>query len=114
MPRKKENKILSFHFVSTQCVIENSKKIEKKFIKIRKYHNGSISSHLVEGGSERKKKKIIVPFRSYSTGNRKFQKNNKKIQKIKKSQFGLILRKNSSEKAEKERKQKLSFRSIPT
>ena len=35
---------------------------------------------------------------------RNFQKNSKKIQKIKKSQFGLILWQNSSEKDEKERK----------
>ena len=34
--------------------------------------------------------KIIIPFRSYPTRNRKFQKNNKKIQKIKKYLYGLI------------------------
>ena len=32
---------------------------------------------------ERDKIKIITPFRSYPTGNRKFQKNRKKIQKLK-------------------------------
>ena len=31
-----------------------------------------------------KEKKIVVPFRSHPTRNRKFQKNSKKIQKIKK------------------------------
>ena len=35
-------------------------------------------------GQEREKTKIIVSFRSYPTRNRKFQKNRKKIQKIKK------------------------------
>ena len=32
-------------------------------------------------GRERKKINIVVPFRSYSTRNRKFQKNSKNIQK---------------------------------
>ena len=39
---KRENKKLSFRFVSTRCVIENFKKIAKK---IKKYHYGHISSH---------------------------------------------------------------------
>ena len=34
--------------------------------------------------------KIIVPFRSYPMRNRKFQKNSKKIQKIKKYHSGFI------------------------
>ena len=55
-------------------------------------------------GREREKIKIIDLFRSYPTRNRKFQKNSKKIQKIKKSHFGLIFSQNSSEKDEKERK----------
>ena len=33
-------------------------------------------------GRERRKTKIIVPFRSYPTRNRKFPKNRKKIPKI--------------------------------
>ena len=33
---KRENKKLSFHFVSTQCVIENFKKIAKIFKKLKK------------------------------------------------------------------------------
>ena len=37
---------------------------------------------LVGKGRERLKTKIIVPFRSYPTRNRKFQKNRKKISKI--------------------------------
>ena len=44
----------------------------------------------------------FVPF--LPDGDRKFQKNCKKTQKIKKSQFGLILSQNSSEKDKKERK----------
>ena len=53
---------------------------------------------------EIKKKKIIVPFRSYPTGYKKLQKNNKKIQKIKKYHYGIISGQNMLEKAEKERK----------
>ena len=45
-----------------------------------------------------------VPFRSYTTHNRKFQKNSKKIQQIKKYRYGLIPSQNWMEKAEKERK----------
>ena len=45
-----------------------------------------------------------IPFRSYTTHNRKFQKNSKKIQQIKKYHYGLIPSQNWMEKAEKERK----------
>ena len=48
--------------------------------------------------------KIFVPFRSYPTRNRKFQKNSKKIKKIKKYHDGFILSQNRLDKAEKERK----------
>ena len=34
--------------------------------------------------------KIIVPIRSYPKRNRKFQKNSKKIQEIKKSHYGFF------------------------
>ena len=40
---KRENKKLSFHFVSTRCVIENFKKIAKKLKKLKKYHYDFIS-----------------------------------------------------------------------
>ena len=43
-------------------------------------------------------------FRSYPTRNRKFQKNSKKIQKIKKYHYGFILSHNRLGKVEKERK----------
>ena len=46
----------------------------------------------------REKIKIIVPFRSYPTHNRKFQKNIKKIQKIKKFNYGIISCQNRLEK----------------
>ena len=38
----------------------------------------------------KKKIKIIVSFRSYTTRNRKFQKNSKKIQKVKKHHYGIF------------------------
>ena len=55
-------------------------------------------------GQEKEKIKIIVPFRSYTTRNRKFEKNGKKIQKIKKYHSGFFSSQNRLEKAEKERK----------
>ena len=54
-----------------------------------------------------------VSFRSYPTRNRKFQKNSKKIEKTKQYHYGFISNQNWLENAEKERKQKLSFRSVP-
>ena len=55
-------------------------------------------------GLERKKIKNIVSFRPYPTSNRKFQKNSKKIQKIKKYRYGIVLTKNRMENDETERK----------
>ena len=52
----------------------------------------------------KKKIKIIVSFRSYTTRNRKFQKNSKKIQKAKKHHYGIFSRKNRLENTWKERK----------
>ena len=53
---------------------------------------------------KRGKIKIIVLFRSYTTRNRKFQKNSKKIPKIIKYYYGFISSQNKGENAEKERK----------
>ena len=57
---------------------------------------------------------IIVSFRSYPMRNRKFQTNNKKIQKIIKYYYGFISSQNKGGNAEKWRKYKLSFCSVPT
>ena len=46
--------------------------------------------------------------------NRKLKKNSRKIRKIRNHHYGFISRQNRLEKAEKERKQKLSFRFFPT
>ena len=61
-------------------MIENSKKIKK----IKKHHYGFISSqNRLEKGCESEKIKIILPFRSYTVRDRKFQKNRKKFKKLK-------------------------------
>ena len=56
----------------------------------------------------------FVSFRSYLTRNRKFQTNSKKIQKIVKYYYGFISSQNTLKKAEKDGKQKLSFRFVTT
>ena len=53
---------------------------------------------------KREKIKITVLFRSYTTRNRKFQKNSKKIQKIIKNNYGFISCQHKEAKAEKGRK----------
>ena len=55
---------------------------------------------------EKKRKKIIVPIHSIPTANRDFQKNSKKIQKIKKHQYGFFSTQNGTEEAENVRKKK--------
>ena len=62
---------------------------------------------------EREKIKIIDPFRSSSTRKRKLKKNSKKIQKTEKYHYCLIPSPNRLEKAEKERKKKLSYGYVP-
>ena len=52
----------------------------------------------------KRKNKIVSPFRSYTTHNRKLQKNCKKVQKIKKYHYGFLSSQNWLEKAEKEKK----------
>ena len=94
----------------TRPIIENSKKIAKKF---KKLENTIIVSFQAKIGQERlrkneKRKKIVLMY-SYPTRNRKFQKNRKKIQKIKKHHYGFSSGQNKLGKAMKERKKK-SFR----
>ena len=69
---------------------------------------------MVGNGLEREKIKIMVSFRPCPTRNKKFQKNSKKIQKIKNFLYGFISSQNRMEKAEKDRKQKLSLRFVLT
>ena len=60
---KRENKKLSFRFVPTRCVIENSKKITKKFKKLKNYHYEFISS---QNRLEKDEKDRDKNFRSVS------------------------------------------------
>ena len=62
------------------------------------YHYAFISSQNRFEKAEKEKIKIIVPFCSYPTLKRKFQKNSKKIQKVKKHHYGLISGQNTLEK----------------
>ena len=60
-------------------------------------------------GWKRPRKRInknyqAVPFLSNTTRNRKYQKNSKKIQKVKKHHYGLFSSQNRLENTEKERK----------
>ena len=51
----------------------------------------------------------MLPFHSYPRGDRKFQKNGKKIQKIKTYHYCFTASQNRFEKAEKERKKNNCF-----
>ena len=75
---------------------------------------GSFGAKIGWKGWEREKIEITISFRPYPTRNRKFQKNSKKIGKIKKHLYGFISSQNRMEKAEKDRKQKLSLRFVLT
>ena len=68
----------------------------------------------MEKAEKEQKKKFILTFRPYPTRNIKFQKNRKKIEKIKKYYYGIFSNQNRLGKVEKEIKQKLSFRFLIT
>ena len=94
-----------FCSVPTRRVIENFKQIAKKFKKL----NNTIMA-LFQAKIDWKRQRMrenknchSIPFRFYPARNRKFQKNRKKIQKIKKYHCGFISGQNSLENAEKER-----------
>ena len=82
--------------------LEKISKNNKKIQKIQLWHN--FQPKQVGKGREREKIKIIAPFRFFSTGKGKFQKNSNKIQKIEKYHYGFIPSQNKLENAEKERK----------
>ena len=58
-------------------------------------------------GREREKIKIILPFRSYTKRDRKFQKNSQKVRKTKQYQYG-------NRREREEIKTVIPFRSVPT
>ena len=107
---------MSFRSVPTLRVIENSIKIVKKFKRLKNTIMASFQAKTAEKERIYKLSFRSVPFRSYPARNWKFQKNSNKIEKIKIYHYGFISSQNTLEKAEKERKQKLSLRfvSYPT
>ena len=91
MPRKRENKnyrFISFLLDALQKIQKKQQKNSKINKKIPLWHH--FKPKQFGKGKEREKIKIIVSFRPYLTHNLKFQINCKKIQKIKKSQYGFI------------------------
>ena len=64
----------------------------------------SFQGKIVWKRQRKRENKIIVSFRPYLTHNLKFQKKCKKIQKIKKTRFGVIFSQISAENNENERK----------
>ena len=102
---KERKQKLSFRFVPTRPVIENSKNIAIEFKKLKKIPlRLHFTPKYVGKDLERVKIKIIVPFRSNPSHNRKFKKNSNEIQKIKKYHDGFISSQNRLDKADKERK----------
>ena len=102
--KNKNYRSVPFRSVPTRLVIENSKtkaKKQQKNLKIPLWHH--FKPKQVGKGLEKEKIKILVPLCSYPTQNRKFQKNSKNIQKVKKYHFGSISSQNWLENAEKER-----------
>ena len=63
---------------------EKIPKKQQKNSKIEKHHDGFIPrKNRLKNANKERKQKIIAPFRSFPTGKREFQKNRKKIEKLK-------------------------------
>ena len=102
--RKGENKNYRFISFLPNAKLKIPIKQQKSLKKLKKYHYGFLSSQNSLEKAEKENIKIIVPFRSNSTRNRKFKKNSKKIQRFKTDHYGFISSQNRLEKDEKERK----------
>ena len=78
---KRENKKLSFHFVPSRCVIDNSKKITKKFKKLKNTIMKSFQAKIGwkrMGKKENKKLSFrFVPTRCVIKNSKKIKKNSK-------------------------------------
>ena len=102
--RKSENK----NYRSDQFLPDPLKRIPKKQQKNSKNEKTLLwllfKPKLVGKGRERVKIKIIVLIFSYPTRYREFQKNSKKIEKMKKHHYGHFSSLNLLGKAKKERK----------
>ena len=68
----------------------------------------------IRGETLRTGENTIVMFRANLTRNGKFQKNRKKLKKLKEYHCGFISSQKTLKKVEKDGKQKLSFRFVPT
>ena len=82
---KERKQKLSLRFVLTRTVVENSKKIAKKF---KKFKNSTLASFQAKIGWKRLRKRENKNYRSVSfllDADRKFQKKWKKLKKIKKN-----------------------------
>ena len=106
--RKRENK----NCLSVPFLPDKKYKIPKKEKKSKKI---PLLLHFmpkqVEKCREREKIKIVFPFPSDRTGNRKFKKKRRKLKKIKNYNCGFISSQNRMEKAQREkRKIIVSFR----
>ena len=110
--RKRENK----NRLSVPFLLDGKYKIpkkEKKKIKIPLWLH--FMPKYVRKCREREKIKIVFPFRSDRTGNKKCQKKRRKFKKIKKYNCGFISSQNRMEKSQREkRKFIVSFRSNTT
>ena len=74
----------------------------------------SFNAKLGGKGREMVRVKIKVSFCSYPTRYRNIQRNSQKIQKIQKYHYGSFSSHHRLKEDEKEGKEKLSFRSVPT
>ena len=75
---------LSFRSVPNRREVENAEKNAKKLKNLKNTIMASFQTKIVWKRPRKREKKIIVSFRTYLSRYRKFQKNSKKIQKIKK------------------------------
>ena len=93
----------------------NSRKTAKKWKKNRKTSLWFLFKPKQERtGWEWEKKNILVPIHSNPSRNKEFQKNSKKIWKMKKHRYGFFSSQNGMRQAYNERKKIFSFWSIPT
>ena len=104
MPGKREYENYRSVSIQPDAKQEIPKKQQKKFKKLKNTITASFQVKQVGKGRERENIKIIVPFRSNPTRNRKLKKNSRKIKIFKKYHYGFISSQNMLEKAEKEKK----------
>ena len=100
-------KIFSFRFIPTQHGIGNSKKIAKKCKKLKNIIMALFRPRTRWDRLRLREKKFIVTIHSFSTRSRDFQKNCKKIEKIRKHQYGLFSSQSGTGEAENMEKKKI-------